>query len=212
VFLATIVTDSSTAYSHLAFAGDQIIVRGGLADVAVAVHRALAAGERRTLVVFEATTSRVVDLDLRGSEADVLQRLAAGANPAADAATDTDAPVRTGAPGRPRLGVVCREVSLLPRHWDWLKSQRGGASAALRRLVDDARKQSRGRDEIAALQEAIDRYLRVMAGDRPHYEDALRAFYADRETHLQGFVADWPADVRSHLDVLLRRYREARAA
>lgn len=208
---APIVTDSPPAYSHLAFAGDQIIVRGGLDDVAVGLHRALAAGESRTVVVLEASTSQVIDLDLRGSEQDVLQRLHASADLAGEV-IDTDAPARAGGPGRPRLGVVCREVSLLPRHWDWLKSQRGGASAALRRLVDDARKQSRGRDEIAALQEAIDRYLRVMAGDRPHYENALRAFYTDREADLQRFIADWPTDVRSHLEVLLHRYRQARTA
>jgi hypothetical protein len=131
---------------------------------------------------------------------------------AGDGVFDTDAPARAGGPGRPRLGVVCREVSLLPRHWDWLKSQRGGASAALRRLVDAARKQSRDRDEITALQDAIDRYLRVMAGDRPHYEEVLRAFYAERESDLQSLVADWPTDVRSHLDLLLHRYRQARSA
>ncbi len=72
--------------------------------------------------------------------------------------------------------------------------------------------QSRGRDETSRLQEAIDRYLRVMAGDRPNYEEALRAFYAHRDADLRDLVAAWPADVRSHLDVLLQRYREARSA
>lgn len=194
--------EPSLPFSHLAFAGDHVIARGSLVEVALAVHRALQAGEQRTLLVLEAATSQVVDLDLRGSADDVVQRLAATAD-SANAGTA----VRAAGPGRPRLGVVSREVSLLPRHWDWLKAQRGGASAALRRLVDDARRQGRGPADRAAMQEAIDRYLRVMAGDRPAYEEAVRAFYANREADLQRHVADWPEDVRSHLDLLLQHYR-----
>ena len=201
------MTDPTPPYSHLAFAGDEILARGALPDVARAVYRALQSGERRPVTVLEAATSAVVDLDLRGSEVDIVQRLAGSLEVSA-----IDPSNRTPGPGRPRLGVVSREVSLLPRHWDWLKSQRGGASAALRRLVDEARKQDRGQGETRKLQEAIDRYLRVMAGDRPNYEEALRAFYAHRDTDLQALVAGWPADVRSHLEVLLRLYREARSA
>jgi hypothetical protein len=201
------MSDPASSFSHLAFAGDEIIARGKLPDVALAVHRALRSGEQRSVIVLESATSQVVDLDLRGSDQDIVQRL----GPAADC-TSIESPNRAPGPGRPRLGIVSREVSLLPRHWDWLKSQRGGASATLRRLVDEARNQSRGRDETSRLQEAIDRYLRVMAGDRPNYEEALRAFYAHRDADLRDLVAAWPADVRSHLDVLLQRYREARSA
>ena len=201
------MSDPTSSFSHHAFAGDEIIARGKLPDVALAVHRALQSGEQRSVIVLESATSQVVDLDLRGSDQDIVQRL----GPAAEC-TSTESPNRAPGPGRPRLGIVSREVSLLPRHWDWLKSQRGGASATLRRLVDEARNQSRGRDETSRLQEAIDRFLRVMAGDRPNYEEALRAFYAHRDADLRDLVAAWPADVRSHLDVLLQRYREARSA
>ena len=207
MFRATTVSNPTASFSHLAFAGDEIIVRGTLPTVALVVHRALQAGERRTVIVLEAATSQVVDLDLRGSEDDIVQRLGTAAGGVTLAAIG-----RAGGPGRPRLGVVSREVSLLPRHWDWLKSQRGGASAALRRLVDEARKHSRGHDERQALQEAVDRYLRVMAGDRPNYEEALRAFYAHRDSDLHELVAGWPADVRGHLDVLLQRCRATQPA
>ncbi len=128
------MSDPASSFSHLAFAGDEIIARGALPDVALAVHRALQSGEQRSVIVLESATSQVVDLDLRGSDQDIVQRL----DPAADC-TSTESPNRAPGPGRPRLGVVSREVSLLPRHWDWLKSQRGGASATLRRLVDEAR-------------------------------------------------------------------------
>lgn len=201
------MSDATPTYSHLAFAGDELIARGALPDVALAVHRAMQSGDARPVIVLEADTSQVVDLDLRGTDQDIVHRLATGAQKAPDAASS-----RAPGPGRPRLGVVSREVSLLPRHWDWLRSQRGGASAALRRLVDEARKQGRGREDVSRLQEAIDRYLRVMAGDRPNYEEALRAFYTNRDAEMRDLVAGWPADVRSHLDVLLQRYRDAKPA
>ncbi|MFY0534142.1 DUF2239 family protein [Nannocystis pusilla] len=47
-------------------------------------------------------------------------------------------PARTG-PGRPKLGVVSREVSLLPRHWEWLERQPSGSR---RRCADSSRRRS----------------------------------------------------------------------
>lgn len=187
--------------THVAFVGDTLLIHDTLPRVAIAVRRALDRGEQRPIVVMDSTSAQVVDLDLRGTEDEIIARLAS-----ADAPILAQEP-RSAGPGRPRLGVVSREVSLLPRHWEWLKTQRGGASAALRRLVDDARRNSSERDRLAAAQEAVDRYLRIMAGDRPHYEEALRAFYANRDADLTQHVEQWPEDVRSHLATLLQRCR-----
>jgi hypothetical protein len=192
--------------THVAFAGDTLLAYDGLPVVALAVRRALDRGESRPIVVMDAVTAQVVDLDLRGTDDEIVARLA----PASPATEANGAATRGTGPGRPRLGVVSREVSLLPRHWDWLKMQRGGASASLRRLVEDASRNSGGRDRLAAAQEAVDRYLRVMAGDRPHYEEALRAFYARRDADLGAHVATWPTDVRAHLDRLVQRCRDDR--
>jgi len=190
--------------THLAFAGDALLAYDNLANVALAVRRAQASGESRPIVVLDAVTAEVVDLDLRGSDDDLVARYTS--EPPADG---SDAPAaRSPGPGRPRLGVVSREVSLLPRHWEWLRTQRGGASATLRRLVDDARRNSVAHDRRAAARDAVYRYLHVMAGDRPHYEEALRAFYAQREADLHWHVASWPADIRAHLETLLQRCRE----
>ena len=194
-------------YPYLAFAGDDALARGDLPSVAIAVSRAMAGGETRPIVVLDAGDSQVVDLDLRGSETEIAARVAARRAPADG--ESTAAPERATGPGRPRLGVVSREVSLLPRHWEWLATQRGGASAAMRRLVDEARRHGDARERRAAAQEAVDRYLRVMAGDRPHYEEALRAFYAGQEADVSTHTRRWPADIRAHLDVLLRRCRDA---
>ncbi|WP_157216701.1 DUF2239 family protein [Flavisphingomonas formosensis] len=97
--------------------------------------------------------------------------------------------------GRPSLGVTAREVTLLPRHWDWLAAQPGGASAALRRLVEAARKAD---DGTAAGRDAAYRFLTVMAGDRPGYEEAIRALYADDRARFEAESAAWPAAVRAH--------------
>lgn len=99
--------------------------------------------------------------------------------------------------GRPKLGVVSREVTLLPRHWDWLSRQRGGASAALRRLVDDARKAQESSDQTRQRQEAAHKFMTAMAGDLPNFEEALRSLYRGDAQSFDQFVRKWPDDIRS---------------
>jgi hypothetical protein len=94
--------------------------------------------------------------------------------------------------------VVAREITLLPRHWDWLAAQPGGASVALRRLVEDARKVSAGEDRRRAAQEATYRFMQAMAGDAPGFEDASRALFAGDVTRFEEQVARWADDVRDH--------------
>ena len=105
--------------------------------------------------------------------------------------------------GRPKLGVVSREVSLLPRHWEWLEGQRGGASAALRRLIDEARKADPAGERRRQTTEAAGRFMTVMAGDLPGYEEASRALYAHNPERLQIQMAGWPEAVQSHILYLL---------
>lgn len=111
---------------------------------------------------------------------------------------------RTG-PGRPKLGVVSREVSLLPRHWEWLATQPGGASGALRRLVDEARKQNAGADAARISTEAAYRFMTVVGGDRENFEEASRALFAGRFAEVAEMTAAWPADLRDHLRRLVDR-------
>jgi hypothetical protein len=107
-------------------------------------------------------------------------------------------------PGRPRLGVVAREVTLLPRHWEWLGEQPGGASAALRRIVDEARRGSHDKDRVRKAQEAAYRFLSAMAGDLPGFEEANRALFAGDAARFEREVAGWPSDVRDHATTLAR--------
>jgi hypothetical protein len=165
----------------LAFAGDSLIAHGPLGEALAAIHAA-AAGEG--LLVFEAATGRVIDLDLRGSAADALARL-----------SPTPEPEKRG-PGRPKLGVTPREVTLLPRHWDWLANQPGGASVALRKLVEGALKEAEGPDRARKAKDATYRFMTALAGDKPGYEEATRMLFAGDWTAFDAAVAGWPEDVR----------------
>jgi len=97
------------------------------------------------------------------------------------------------------LGVVSRQVTLLPRHWEWLTDQPDGASAVLRRLVDEARQNGGTRQQRRAAQDATYQFMQAIAGDLPGYEEANRALYADDRPRLEQWIAAWPEDIRSHV-------------
>lgn len=143
---------------------------------------------------------RVFD-DLTGTRLDFDLRPEAAEEPETSTAEAEVAPV-TRAVGRPKLGVVAREVTLLPRHWEWLASQQGGASVALRKLVEDARRANEGRDVARAAREAAYRFMTEMAGDLPGFEEATRALFADDKARFESLVAPWPDDVKHYLDKL----------
>ncbi len=170
------------------------IASGSLADAAIAFQQAMLADPNARVLIFDDHTGDTRDVDVRGTAADIRARYPA---PAAVPLTPDEAPAKGR--GRPKLGVVAREVTLLPRHWDWLASQPGGASVALRKLVDEARRKNVGRDLLRRAQERTYRFMSTMAGDLPEFEEASRALFAH---DLDGFgarIAGWPEDVRAHL-------------
>lgn len=168
-----------------AFAGDRRVASGPLSAVAKAIREAGERPGRRDILVFDDSTGRVVDLDLRGTPDEVAERHAAPPPP-------------RKRPGRPKLGVVSKEVTLLPRHWAWLAAQRGGASAALRRLVDQARRDNEDRDQARAAQDAAYRFLSAVGGDRPGYEEAARALFRGERDRFEAEIGGWPDDFREH--------------
>ncbi|AJZ58943.1 hypothetical protein OI25_1280 [Paraburkholderia fungorum] len=183
----------------IAFEGHRRIASGTPAEVALAVREVLARGERAPVLIFDTVTSRPVEFDLRGTPEEILARLVSQAPvgqpaPIADAGEDDTPRGR----GRPKLGVVAREVTLLPRHWDWLNGQSGGASVALRKLVEAARLAGEDKDRKRAAQESVYRFMTALAGNLPAYEDATRALYADDQVRFDDIVAAWPEDVRDH--------------
>ncbi len=176
-----------------AFAGSRRIAGGPLAEMLRKTWRRLHAGESETLLIFDDETGRQVDFDFRGSADEVVAR-ALGTREATPAATR----------GRPKLGVVAREVTLLPRHWEWLGQQANGISAALRRLVDEARKREPQKERARLARDAASRFMTAMAGDRPGYEEASRALFAGDRARLAALIRPWPRDVRGHVERLLQ--------
>jgi hypothetical protein len=190
--------------SYIAFDGERRIAAGDLRDVVSAAKAVLDRRKDASILVFDGLTSEPIEVDFRGSIGDVLARLPDLPGAAADASAATAEAAAPRGPGRPKLGVVAREVTLLPRHWDWLARQSGGASVALRRLVDAARRNGEEGDRVRLAREAAYRFMSAMGGDQPHYEDALRALFADQPAHFEKLIAAWPADLRDHASTLAK--------
>jgi uncharacterized protein len=175
---------------YTTFEGTSRLASGTLDEILATLKSRFDHDVGTLFLTFEDQTGRPVDFDLRGTLADVRARY-------------RPVPARVG-PGRPKLGVVAREVSLLPRHWEWLEQQPNGASGAIRRLVEDARKRSPSEEQARSAIEAAGRFLSAMAGNLPGYEEASRALYARNKKQFQELIREWPRDVRLHAHHLVR--------
>jgi hypothetical protein len=170
-----------------AFVGSRRLTTGALAQVALAAKKAVDRGTKQPVLIYNDSTGRAIDIDGRGSDSEILARLAQTAPP----------PSRRGR-GRPRLGVVSREVTLLPRHWQWLGSQPGGASVALRKLVEAARRANQEMDHRRQKQDAAYHFMSAMAANLANFEEASRALFAAEQSRFRELVSIWPEDVRDH--------------
>ena len=196
-----------------AFEGSRCIATGALLDVALVAKNAMDAAAQNPqpapVLIFNDATSEVIELDWRGSVAEFQARVAL--LPTSDAATPTaetnpseeESPSVTKGPGRPKLGVVAREVTLLPRHWEWLATQTGGASVALRKLVEVARRTSEVKDRVQRASGVGYKFMSTMAGHEAGFEEASRALFAGDQAGFEAITASWPADVQTHLKKLL---------
>lgn len=192
---------ASLATPCIVFQGLRRIATGELQAVAAQLKPVMDAGSQDApVLMFDQITSARIELDWRGSLSDVLGRLPAPSlqDPAAAEPSDQAQQPAPRGPGRPRLGVVAKEITLLPRHWEWLSSQRGGASVALRRLVDEARKTHEQQDRLRQAQESAYRFISVMAGHEAGFEEATRALFAGDAVRFHALTAAWPDDVRAH--------------
>lgn len=180
---------------YTAFVGTKRLAGGHLAEVALAAKRQSETGTEERLVIFDDSTGRTIDLDLRGTDAEILARL-----PEEQAApTEPVQKESRRGPGRPRLGVVAREVTLLPRHWEWLNRQPSGASAALRRLVESAMRANRAADQERQRREAAYWFMSEMAGNRANFEEATRQLFSKNDAQLFELIREWPEDIQAHI-------------
>jgi hypothetical protein len=189
------MSEPATPPPAIAFHGNRRVAVGPVTEIADRLRRLQARGSRLPIMVFDLETSEALDLDLRPGAA-VLPLPAPRAG--------YGGPARSG-PGRPRLGVVAREVTLLPRHWEWLNDQPGGASVTLRKLVDQARQANGEIDRVRKARESAYRFILAMAGDRPGFEEATRALFAGDKLRFHRHTEQWPADVKAHARTLMER-------
>lgn len=183
--------------TYTAFCNGRQIATGALAEIVTAIAQAASATLADAVQVFTDSNGEIIELDLRGSPAEIVARhhQPTAEAPPATGQTEATQQTVTGTRGRPRLGVVPREVTLLPRHWQWLSEQPGGASVALRKLVEQARKQSESLTQHRHAQEAAYRFLTAIAGNLPDYEEALRALFAGDRDQFASTMASWPPDI-----------------
>ena len=186
-----------------AFAGPHKIASGTLHALAQTLKELVTRDPDAQILIFDDASGSQVDLNLHGGLADVLQRLPQPRAAAPAPSEDAPAPARTA--GRPKLGVVAREITLLPRHWEWLATQPGGASVALRKLVEHAQRGNKAHDEQRQAREAAYKVMSALAGDAAGFEEASRALFAGRQQAFLENVRDWPADVREHVTRLAQR-------
>ena len=186
--------EASTSTTYTAFRGHVQIAGGPLKDVAMSLRTIADSGDSSLVLIFDDAKGGQIDIDLAGSLEEVARRFGGEVgDPQADS-------TRRRGPGRPKLGVVGREVTLLPRHWGWLQTQRGGPSATLRRLVDEARAISGDRDEVRQAQDAINRFISAIAGDLPGFEEANRALYRGDRDRFGNEIRRWPPDLRRYIE------------
>lgn len=182
-------TDNLNCYT--AFEGTNLLFRGSLKDVVLSIKTYLRRSENTSVLIFSDVTGKIMDFNFHGSKQDVLKRL--------EKYTLAEEPKEPTGPGRPKLGVISREISLLPRHWEWLATQTGGASATIRLLVEEARKKSSNISSVKQMQERVYQIMSVLAGDFQGYEEALRALYKRDSKAFFGHIKGWPKDVQKYL-------------
>ena len=187
--------------SYSAFAGTRLLASGDLATVVGQIKAIYDRQGAEAILLLEDATSERIDLDLNGSPELVLERALAQQR-ARQQLREWNLQPHTQ--GQTKTGAVPGTVNLLPRHWAWLNSQPGGASVALRKLVELASRDARGEDRLRRTQAAIDRFMLTLAGDLANYEEASRALYRSDWTRLRALIVDWPTDVRAHVEKLLQ--------
>lgn len=187
----------------IAFAGHHQIESGTIEQVAAQAKQYIDDGDTERIAIYNDLTGVIIDLDFRGTVDDVVKRLSDHPMlPREETAEETPR-----GRGRPKLGVVPREVTLLPRHWEWLGKQRGGSSAAIRRLVDAERKRGRKSEERKEVIEAVHRFIWDIASNFDNFEEVSRALFAGETIKVTDLISGWPPDVQRQVSRMLSRIK-----
>lgn len=195
-----------------AFVDSRHLLTGEPKWVVSAVQHEAARSPDARVQVFDNRTGETVDWDPRNQGLAPSSAVGLSAGESIPEVPDSTAPMVPRGPGRPRLGVVAREVTLLPRHWEWLAEQPGGASVALRKLVDQARRASHSDEERRRAREATYRFMAIAAGNEPGFEEAIRALFAGQRERFEVEIGAWPQDLREHARRMARGAFDGREA
>ena len=187
--------DGQGKKSCTAFEGNRCIASGSIVEVAKIVKETVDRDGQGSVLIFDDFTSEMVEVDFRGTMEDVLKRLEKPKKSISLVESAIEPP-NTDQSSKRRPGR--REVTLLPRHWDWLNCQPGGASVALRKLVEEARRVNSDRDRVRHSQEVAYRFMSAMAGNLPGFEEATRALFAGNLERFENLITSWPGDIRDH--------------
>jgi len=188
--------------TYTAFEGSELVFRGSLQHVVTKIKKRMGKTSHSEVLLFSDETGKLMDFNFHGTEKDVLKRLEVFSSVSDRHGKEESA--SPAGPGRPKLGVISREVSLLPRHWEWLAAQPSGSSATLRKLIEEAKKKSSGGATVKQLQERCYKVMSVLAGDLSGYEEALRSLYKKDEERFLVQIKEWPKDIRKHIAELAR--------
>jgi hypothetical protein len=181
--------NSSDTYT--AFEGNNQLFHGSLSDVVIKIKKRLGKEANSSILIFSDSTGKTIDFNFQGNERDIQKRL--------EIFVSEVVPIENSGPGRPKLGVISREVSLLPRHWEWLANQSGGASSILRNLVEEAKKKSANGNNPKQAQERTHKFMSAIAGDLEGYEEALRALYKKDKKNFLMQIQSWPRDIKKYI-------------
>ncbi|MBC7539648.1 MAG: DUF2239 family protein [Bacteriovorax sp.] len=180
-----------TINTYTAFDGHKLFGQGDLSEIVIKIKKQLGKSDNASIIIFSDNTGKVFDFNFQGTLSDVKKRL--------DMYIQTEVPEVNAGAGRPKLGVISREISLLPQHWEWLATQPGGSSSTLRKLVDEAKKKTSGGPSIKQTQEIVHRFASAMAGDFEGFEEALRALYRKDKGLFHAQMKNWPEDIRDYI-------------
>lgn len=190
IFLQGSVVNSSYVF----FLGSNRIQRGSLESVVSEAKGAQERGSIERIAIYDEATGKPFDVDFSGSLSQVLERL--------EARNAWGVAPRRSGRGRPKLGVVSKEVSLLPRHWDWLKRQPKSASAVLRSLIDQARRSEDPNSWESRIEKTYS-FCQDLAGDLPGFEEASRKLFAQDRVGFREAISSWPPDIQDQLEFFL---------
>jgi len=190
---------TNTAFCK-AFAGELLLASGSRYDVACAAKKHIDGKNSDSILIFDRDSSAAIELNLEGSLEEVMDRYSEAP------AEKEPEPKQTRSRGRPKLGVVGKEVTLLPRHWQWLQLQNGGPSVALRKLVEQAKRENQEQDSQQTTRYAIYNFMFAIAGDLAGFEEANRALYANDRRRFNFETELWPKDIKEHLYYLADKF------